>query len=104
MARDINFTSAKKMKADQNSKISNLQPVVPNSDAPVAYSTIHGSAAKTIAVPTEEEMNDVYAQLGKCSTANPLPLAWFLNLRNVMFSKVVQSPQLMISSIKNILI
>ena len=77
MARDINFTSAKKMKTDLDSKISNLQPGVSNSDPLETYSPIPGyaSSGKKIPPPTEAEMDAFYAELSKCSESKPIALS-----------------------------
>lgn len=77
MARDINFTSAKKMKTDLDSKISNLQPGVSNSDPLETYSPIPGyaSSGKKISPPTEAEMDAFYAELSKCSESKPIALS-----------------------------
>ena len=77
MARDINFTSTKKMKTDLDSKISNLQPGVSNCDPLETYSPIPGyaSSGKKISPPTEAEMDAFYAELSKCSESKPIALS-----------------------------
>jgi len=76
MAWDVNVTSAKKMKADLDKKMCNLQPGVLNYfDRLEADSTFPVSAAKEIPVPTEAEINTFSAQLRKCSDSKPIALS-----------------------------
>ena len=58
--QDINFTSAKKMKADLDEKIANI------SDFPLTNSSPLQAATKKIPEPTEAEMDALYAELSKC--------------------------------------
>ncbi|XP_078349685.1 uncharacterized protein LOC144634562 [Oculina patagonica] len=58
--RDINFTSAKKMKADLDGKIANL------CDEPVPDASPQPAAVKKIPEPTKAEMDTFYAALSKC--------------------------------------
>lgn len=58
--QDINFTSAKKMKADLDEKIANI------SDFPFTNSSPQQAATKKIPEPTEAEMDAFYAELSKC--------------------------------------
>ena len=58
--RDINFTSAKKMKAELDGKIAKL------CDEPVPDLSQQPAAVKEIPEPTEAEMDTFYAALSKC--------------------------------------
>ena len=58
--QDINFPSAKKMKADLDERIAKI------SDFPFANSSTQQAATKKIPEPTEAEMGAFYAELSKC--------------------------------------
>ena len=58
-AREINFTSARKMKNDLDAKIENL----PNVSSPV--DSAEGNISKDIPVPSKPEMDAFYAKLSK---------------------------------------
>ena len=67
-AREINFTSARKMKSDLNAKIENL----PNVSSPV--DSAEGNISKDIPVPSKPEMDAFYAKLCKYSS-KPIALS-----------------------------
>lgn len=71
--REINSTSAKKMKADLDLKISNLQPDV--STSYLLDSPNNVGATKKIPVPTQAEMNAFYVVLSKCDDSKPIALS-----------------------------
>ena len=66
--REINFTSARKMKNDLDAKIENL----PNVSSPV--DSAEGNISKDIPVPSKPEMDAFYAKLSK-SISKPITLS-----------------------------
>ena len=73
--RDIKFTSAKKMKADLDSKISKFHSGVLTPDPPGGDFTVHASTVKKIPAPTEAEMKNFYEELSKCKDSKPIELS-----------------------------
>ena len=67
-AREINFTSARKMKNDLDTKIENL----PNVSSPV--DSAEGNISKDIPIPSKPEMDALYAKLSK-SRSKPIALS-----------------------------
>ena len=74
-ARDINFTSAKKMKADVDSKRSKFHSAVLTPDPPEGDFIVHASTVKKIPAPTEVEMKNFYKELSKCKDSKPIALS-----------------------------
>ena len=74
-ARDINFTSTKKIRADLDSKISKFHSGVLNLDPPQADFTIHASTVKEIPAPTEAVMNNFCEELSKCRDSKLIVLS-----------------------------
>ena len=74
-ARDINFTSAKKVKVDLDFKISKFHSGVLTPDPPEGDFTVHVSTVKKIPAPTEAEMKNFYEELSKCKDSKPIELS-----------------------------